>query len=161
MDENPFHVLGLPVTASDEEVARQYGKLARKSGSDRQEQARLRRAWEELRINPLQRGLHVLYEMPDASYGEREDEWRTFRRENRKNPVDLAALAAQSPGPDDLDFDVRATVVMLADCLASPGQAIVRAALAQPPALPGAGAPPIGMSDVIIGWPQDRRAEEG
>ena len=41
MDENPFHVLGLPVTASDEEVARQYGKLARKSGSDRQEQARL------------------------------------------------------------------------------------------------------------------------
>jgi hypothetical protein len=161
VDENPFHVLGLPVTASDEEVARQYGKLARKSASDEREQARLRRAWEELRINPLQRGLHVLYEMPGASYGEREDEWRAFQRENRKSPVDLAALAARSPAPADLDLDVRAAAGMLADFLAGPREAIVRGALAQPPALPGAGAPPIEMSDVIIGWPRDSDAEEG
>jgi len=93
--DNPFHVLGLPVTASAEDIARQYNRLC-KARPD--EQSSFRRAWEELRSNPTARTAHELLEMPDTDYRGREDDWRSFERKNRRMPVDLVALAAESPG---------------------------------------------------------------
>jgi hypothetical protein len=152
MTENPFHVLGLPVTASEEQVARQYERLAKRAGQAEQEQARLRRAWEDLRTNPLQRGVHELLEMPGTVYREREDEWRGLARENRKNPVDAAGLAMQAaPDLGSVGIDLRAVLELLAISLANQREAIFRDGVAQPPELPGAGAPPLRVADVVIG----------
>lgn len=153
MIENPFHVLGLPVTAADDVLARQYERLARRVGQAEEAQARLRRAWEDLRTNPLERALHELLEMPDTAYAEREDEWRGLARENRRNPVEAAGLAALAPDPASVDVDLGAVLELLAGALASPREAIVRDAVTQPPSLPGAGVPPLRIADVIVGGP--------
>lgn len=143
---NPFHVLGLPVTASDEEVARRYNTLCRARPA---EQPAFRRAWEELRANPAVRRAHELLEMPDTDYQGREEVWRSFERANRRNPVDHAALAGAT-SIEAPDIDTAPLITATLDSMLSPPSADLAALAAYLIALPG-GTPPIGIADLIFG----------
>lgn len=155
---NPFQVLGLPVTATDEEIARQYNRMCR-ARPDRQSE--FRRAWDELRSNPAARRAHALLEMPDTDYRERENDWRSFERRNRKNPVDFAALAADSPaagpagtgttGTGTTGTGTTAFVTAALDSLLRPPDADIAALAVHAGAFREAEAPPIGIADVISG----------
>lgn len=146
--DNPFHVLGLPVTASDEDVARQYNRLC-KARPD--EQSSYRRAWEELRSNPVTRQAHELLEMPDTDYRGREDDWRSFERGNRKNPVDLAALAAESFGGGPPGINVLAFVTAVLDSLLQVPDADITALAAHAARLADGATPPVGIADAVFG----------
>ena len=145
--ENPFHVLGIPVNSSDEEIARQYNKLCR---SRPEEQPAFRRAWEQLRSNSRVRQVHEITEMPDTDYSVREKEWRSFERANRKNPVDFADLAAQSPAGPPAEAVPELVTAALNSALRTTNADIALLA-AHAATLPGGTAPPIGIEDVIFG----------
>lgn len=144
--DNPFHVLGLPTTASDEDVARQYNRLC-KARPD--EQPSFRRAWEELRSNPVARRAHELLEMPDTDYRGREDDWRSFERKNRRTPVDLAALAAESPGAPAVNMPALISATL--DALLEIPDADIPGLAVHGARLPGDAALPVGIADLIFG----------
>jgi hypothetical protein len=145
---NPFHVLGLPTGATDEEVVHRGQELCELAESE--EDSRLARwAIQELTTHPFTRRLHALLEVPGAEYGEQE--WARFERRNRRNPVDLAALADGAPPLRPGDFDLRAVLGLVLDDVLSPPEIDLRPAVEHAPFPPGPGAPPIEVSDVIFG----------
>ena len=145
---NPFQVLGLPTDASLDDVVRQGQELCQLAESD--EDAQLARwAVQELTTLESTRALHALLEVPGAEY--REDEWARFERRNRRNPVDLDALADGSPPLRAKDFNLAPVFGLLLDELLSPPEVDIRPAVEHPPVAPSPGPPPIEVSDVIFG----------
>lgn len=145
---NPFDVLGLPVTASDEDVARQYNKLCLARPDDEQI---LRQAFEELRTSREGRRAHEVLEMPDTDYQGREDAWRAFERANRKAPVDYAGLAAETAGTSAAHSDAAPLITAALTLMLRPPDVDYTCLAAYLAALPGGATPPIGLADVIFG----------
>jgi hypothetical protein len=145
---NPFHVLGLPVDATETEIVHRGQELVELAETAEETQL-ARWAIQELSTHPATRRVHELLEVPDPQY--RQEEWERFERRNRRNPVDLDALAEGSPPLRTKDFDLRAILGLLLDDVLSPPPVDLRPAVENPPVPPAAGAPPIEVNDVVFG----------
>jgi hypothetical protein len=145
---NPFHVLGLPVDATETEVVQRGQELCELAETTEEVQL-ARWAIQELTTHPATRRVHELLEVPDPRYAD--EEWKRFERRNRRNPVDLDALAAGSPPLRTKDFDLGAILGLLLDELLSPPAADLRPAVENPPVPLATGAPPIEVNDVVFG----------
>ena len=148
MRQNPFHVLGLPTDAGDDDIAERSKELAGLAKTDEERKTVLdaRRA---LITHPDTRRTHELLEAPSTSY--RQEEWDTFEHHNRRVPVDRAALEAAAIPLRRTDVDVRALVASVLDELLHPPAVDIRPAIADPPVRPSRGQPPFGVSDVLFG----------
>ncbi|MDT0447081.1 hypothetical protein [Streptomyces johnsoniae] len=149
MRPNPYHVLGLPVTADDEAVVEQARDLAL-IADEHEERALAEWAKDELTGRPETRRLHAFLEAPATDY--RADRWADFARKHRRGPVTPAALrrAAGPLGPED--FDLGAAARTAAGALLAPPEADVRPAVEAPPVpyeLPER--PPLEVRDVLFG----------
>ena len=145
---NPFHLLGLPVGATEQDIVERLQELSELAETD-EERRRFRKAADELVKHPSIRRQHELLEMPGAKY--REEQWKAFEHRNKRNPVDLKALAAGASTPRTEDFDLKAIIGLLLDSLLSPPAADIRPAVDNPPVAPGPGASPVELSDVVFG----------
>lgn len=144
---NPFHVLGLPITATETEVVRRGQELCALADGD--EEVRIRSAMGELTTHPLTRRRHELLEVPGADY--RQEQWERFTRLNRKAPVTAETLADGSTPLRAQDFDLAAVLTLLLDDLLAPSAVDVRPAFEHSPVAPAPGAPPVEANDVIFG----------
>ena len=93
---NPFHVLGVPVDASREQILARAEELARVSGGD--EDRRLV-AWAvgELTTDPVLRARYERTEPRSTDYA-RQQRWEDFVRDFTGNPVTAQSLADDSEG---------------------------------------------------------------
>jgi hypothetical protein len=144
---NPFHVLRLPIEATKAEIVRRGEELSQ-FASDA-EIVTIREAVAALITHPDVRRRHELLEVPGARY--RTDEWASFERKHRKNPVDLDALAAGSRPLAPADFDPVAIIGLLLDGLLQPSDPDLRPALQHAPVPPGPAGPPLEVRDVLFG----------
>lgn len=145
---NPFHELGLPVDASDADVVSRGQERVELAATDEEAQD-ARRAMQELTTHPRERARHRLLEVPGTDY--RDDSWERFARRNRRNPVDLNALAADARPLRVADFDLRGVVGLLLDDLLTPPTVDIGPAVRNAPEPPAFGPPPIEVNDVIFG----------
>jgi hypothetical protein len=145
---NPFHVLGLPVDATDEEIVERAHELSELAETD-DERLRVLDAQRELITHRSRRLLHQVLEVPRAHYRDRD--WDEFAHRNKRDPVDRNALAESAKPLRREDFDVRAVLGLVLDELLRPPPLDIRPALSNPPVLPDRGAPPIEVSDVVLG----------
>lgn len=81
---NPFHILGLPIDASDEAIVRRGQSLINTAQSDEQRQL-YRWAIDELTLHPLTRLEHALYEFPETAY--RDTQWEAFIKKHKRQPA--------------------------------------------------------------------------
>lgn len=93
---NPFHVLGVSVDASREEIVARADELARASGSD-EERTLVAWAEHELTADPLLRARYERTEPRGTDYG-RQRRFEDFVRDFTPNPVTAAALADDDAG---------------------------------------------------------------
>ena len=95
---SPFHVLGVSVSASREEIVERAEQLARTCGGD--EDRRLI-AWAkgELTTDPLLRARYERTEPRSTDYG-RQQRWDDFVREFNRNPVTAQSLADDGGGQE-------------------------------------------------------------
>jgi hypothetical protein len=145
---NPFHELGLSVDASDADVVSRGQERVELAATDEEAQD-ARRAVQELTTHPRERARHELLEVPGTDY--RDDAWERFAQRNRKNPVDLQALAAGAQPLRVADFDLRGVVGLLLDDLLTPPSVDIGPAVRNAPEPPAFGPPPIEVNDVIFG----------
>ena len=98
---NPFHVLGVPMDASREEIAARADDLARISGS---EEDRRLIAWAkgELTADPVLRARYERTEPRGTDYP-RQQRWERFVGDFTGNPVTARSLAAGSDGDNEGD----------------------------------------------------------
>jgi hypothetical protein len=146
--QNPFHVLGLPIDAGDDDIAERSKELAGLAKTDEERKAVLE-ARRALITHPDTRRTHELTEAPSTSY--RHEEWDTFEHHNRRPPIDRAALDAAAVPLRRTDVDVHALVTSVLDELLHPPAVDIRPAVADPPVRPSRGQPPFGVSDVLFG----------
>jgi hypothetical protein len=144
---NPFHVLGLPVDADNETIARRGQELSDLAESDT-DRERYGRAVRELIGDPGARRLHELLEAPGAAY--RDERWAEFDRRHRRNPANLDALAGCGP-LRTADFDLSAIIRRLLDELLVPPAVDLAAGVRSAPVPPDPGPPPLEVSDVLFG----------
>lgn len=145
---NPFHVLGLPTTATETEVVQRGQELCALADSD-EEVLRVRSAMEQLTTEPLTRRRHELLEVPGADY--RQEKRERFAQLYRKAPVTAETLTDGSPPLRAKDFDLAAVLTLLLDDLLAPSAVDVRPAIEHSPVAPAPGAPPLETTDVIFG----------
>jgi hypothetical protein len=145
---NPFHVLALPTDATTADIVDRGEELTELARTDEERHAAIE-AQRELITHPATRLLHEVLEVPDASYRERDR--AAFERRNKRNPVDLTALAAGANPLRRTDFNVHAVIGFLLDDLLRPPPVDVRRAVENPPVPPEVGAPPIEVRDVLFG----------
>ena len=88
---SPFHVLGVPVDASREEIVERAEELARISGGD---EDRKLIAWAkgELTTDPVLRARYERTEPRSTDYA-RQQRWEDFVRDFTRNPVTVQSLA--------------------------------------------------------------------
>ncbi|MDT0341984.1 hypothetical protein [Streptomyces litchfieldiae] len=149
MKPNPFHVLGLPVTADDETVVEHARDLALVAEA-REERALAEWAKDELTGRPETRRLHAFLEAPDTDY--RAERWDDFARRHRRPPVTPGSLTGNAAPPTAGDFDLAAVVRLLVEGLLTPPDVDVRPALQAAPVpfrLPER--PPLEVRDVLFG----------
>ena len=94
MNVNPFEVLRLDPSATEEEVVRRAGQLRQRAGED--ELTALRQAVQALTGRPEERRLHALLSPPRPCYS-----WPALERlatAGRRPPP--ATVAAPAPAPD-------------------------------------------------------------
>jgi hypothetical protein len=109
MSESPFEILGLPPTASEEEVVRQAARLCQRAG-DEAARARYREAARRLTGEAGERGLHALLTHPGADHASPELE--RFVNAHRRPPAGAAAPAACPPlNRDEVQALLRAAVL--------------------------------------------------
>jgi hypothetical protein len=147
-ERNPFHELRLALDASADDVVR-AGEERVDLAENPDEARDARRAVQELNTHPRDRARHELLEVPDADYGD--GEWERFARRNRRNPVDLTALAASGQPLQVNDFDLRAVLGLLLDDLLAPPDVDVEPAVRAAPAPITLGPPPLEVRDVVFG----------
>ena len=148
MRHNPFHVLGLPTTATVDEIVARSQELAELAKSDDERRAVVD-AQRALITHPAERRAHQLLEVPDTTY--RGEQWATFEHHNRRAPVNRAALTADAVPLRRTDLDMHALVTEVLDDLMRPPAVDIRPALENPPVLPAAGTFPIEVRDVLFG----------
>jgi len=144
---NPFHVLRLPIAATNAEVVRRGEELSQ-SVSDA-ELVTVREAVAAIITHPDVRRRHELLEVPGTRY--RTEEWADFEHTHRKNPVDLDALAAAGRPLTRADFDPAAVIGLLLDGLLRPPDPDLSPALEHAPVPPGPPGPPLEVRDVLFG----------
>ena len=95
---SPFHVLGLPVDASREEIVERADELARISGSH---EDRKLIAWAkgELTTDPVLRARYERTEPRGTDYA-RQQRWEDFVRDFTRNPVTAQSLTDSSGGQE-------------------------------------------------------------
>ncbi|MBR7825742.1 hypothetical protein KDK95_05440 [Actinospica sp. MGRD01-02] len=101
---NPFHVLGVSVDASREEIIARAAELARTCGGD-EERTLVAWAEHELTTDPILRARYERTEPRGTDYG-RQQRFEDFVREYAPNPVTAARLTgdeAGRPGAGDGD----------------------------------------------------------
>ncbi|WP_066947830.1 hypothetical protein [Streptomyces lushanensis] len=147
MKPNPFHVLGLPVSASDQEVAERFQELA---VIGTQEAGALAEwAKDELMGRPETRELHALLEAPGADY--RGERWEDFARQYGRRP-DAFDTSSERPEPPRVsDFDLAAVARRLLDGMLTPPAVDIRAALDNAPVPLRLERPPLEVRDVLFG----------
>lgn len=93
---SPFHVLGVPVDASREEIVERADELARTCGSDEQ---RTLVVWAEgeLTTDPVLRARYERTEPRKTDYA-RQQRWEDFVRDFQRNPVTAQSLADDGEG---------------------------------------------------------------
>ncbi|MEV7426078.1 MULTISPECIES: J domain-containing protein [unclassified Streptomyces] len=147
MKPNPFHVLGLPVSASDEEVAERFRELALTGTQDAGALAEW--AKDELMGLPETRELHVLLEVPGTDY--RGERWEDFARQYGRPPVAFDARSGPAEPPRAADFDLTAVARRLLDGMLTPPAVDIRAALDNAPVPLRLERPPLEVRDVLFG----------
>lgn len=147
MKPNPFHVLGLPVSASDEEVAERFRELAVTGAQDAGALAEW--AKDELMGLAETRELHVLLEAPGADY--RGERWEDFARQYGRPPVAFDASWGRPEGPRAADFDLAAVARLLLDGMLTPPTVDIRPALDNAPVPLRLERPPLEVRDVLFG----------
>ena len=98
---NPFHVLGVSVGASREEIVERAAQLTRTSDGDEQ---RKLIAWAagELTTDPVLRARYERTEPRSTDYA-RQQRWEDFVRDFERNPVTAQALAGDADRAGDAD----------------------------------------------------------
>ncbi|MFE7839420.1 hypothetical protein ACFU53_26210 [Streptomyces sp. NPDC057474] len=146
MKPNPFHVLGLPVSAGDEEVAERFRELSLTGTQDAGALAEW--AKDELMGLPETRELHMLLEAPGADY--RGDRWEDFAKRYGRRPVAFDA-GSGAEAPRAADFDLAAVAQRLRDGMLTPPDVDIRPALDDPPVPLFLERPPLEVRDVLFG----------
>lgn len=95
---NPFHVLGLPVEASREEIVARADELTAGCGSD-DERNLIAWAKSELTTDPVLRARYERTEPRGTDYG-RQRRWEDFVRDFTGNPVTARSLAGGGDAED-------------------------------------------------------------
>ena len=96
----PFHVLGVPVDASREQIVERAEELARISGGD-EDRKLIAWAMGELTTDPVLRARYERTEPYGTDYA-RQQRWEDFVREFTRNPVTAQSLADDGgDGGDD------------------------------------------------------------
>jgi hypothetical protein len=147
-DQNPFHLLGLPVSASTETIVERAEELCTIAQSDA-ERAAFNDARLELIREPLSRARHALLEMPGTDY--RDEQWSDFERRYRRPPVNARELRARGRPLTADDFDLGAILDLLLDGLLTLEPLDVTPGLQDPPVRPGPGPVPLEVRDVLFG----------
>jgi hypothetical protein len=147
MKPNPFHVLGLPVSASDEEVVQRFQELAVTGAEDAGPLAEW--AKDELMGLPEKKELHVLLESPGADY--RGERWEDFAGQYGRRPVAFDGQSGRPAPPRTTDFDLGAVARMLLDGMLTPPDVDVRPALRSAPVPLYLERPPLEVRHVIFG----------
>jgi hypothetical protein len=93
---SPFHVLGVPISASREEIIERADDLARTSTAD-EDRKLIVWAKAELTTDPLLRARYERTEPRNTDYA-RQQRWEDFVREFKLNPVTAQALATADDG---------------------------------------------------------------
>lgn len=152
---NPFHVLGLPVDASDAEIVERGQEGTELAGTE-EERKLYDWAMRELIGHPDTRRRHAVTEAPDTDY--RDERWKDFARLNGRNPANTRALTEAGSGGAPLkpsDIDWAALLGQLAAGLGEAGAEAearqIRAALEQPPVQHGNAVRTVEVSDVLFG----------
>lgn len=145
---NPFQVLGLPTDATNQDIVERGQELCKlaESGGRR---LLYRLAMEQLITKQETRLEFELHEIPDTKY--EDNEWERFTRLNKRNPVNLAALAKEIPPPSVDDFNMPELVMLLLDALLKVPGPDIKTAVDNSPFKPGIGSPPLEVRDVIFG----------
>ena len=145
---NPFQVLGLPADATNEDIVTRGQELCELAET---EDRRLLCRWaiEQLITKSSTRLEYELFEVPGAQYEDLDAE--PFYRRNRRNPVDLGALARAAPPPCLEDFNLATLIGMLLDGLLKVPETDLQAIVDSCPFDAGYGPPPLEVRDVIFG----------
>ncbi|WP_149829143.1 hypothetical protein [Streptomyces tailanensis] len=149
MKPNPFHVLGLHVSASDEDVAERCRELALTGPQEAGALAEW--AKDALMGFPETRELHVLLEVPDTDY-DRGERWDDFARQHGRRPVAFdAGSGPPAEAPRAADFDLAAVARRLLDGMLTPPAVDLRPALDHAPVPLRLERPPLEVRDVLFG----------
>jgi hypothetical protein len=95
---NPFHVLGMPVGASREEILARAEELTRTRGGD-EDRKLIAWAENELTTDPLLRARYERAEPRGTDYA-RQQRWEDFVRDFKRNPVTTQSLAEDDGGQE-------------------------------------------------------------
>lgn len=144
---NPFEILGLPIDATEEDVAERAWEL--ETGADPDERLRYRWAREQIVTHPRTRREYEVFEVPGTAY--QDPEWDEFARRHKRNPVDLRPLAATIAPPGLADIDLVELIGVLLDGLLDVPAPDVAAVLAETPVPIGLAPPPVEVRDVAFG----------
>ena len=94
---SPFHVLGVPVGASREEIVERADELARTCGDE--ERKLIAWAKGELTTDPVLRAWYARTEPRSTDYA-RQQRWEDFVRDFERNPVTTRSLADDGEGQE-------------------------------------------------------------
>jgi superfamily II DNA or RNA helicase len=157
---SPFHVLGVPVSASREQIAERAEELARTCAAE-EDRKLIIWAKAELTTDPALRARHERTEPRNTDYA-RQQRWETFVRAFNRNPVTAQSLAddgeAQEPAADndasqlrDEDVDLAAAVRILIRRAADSGLDSLNPLFQTMPANDADGVSRLQIRDVLFG----------
>jgi hypothetical protein len=145
---NPFETLSLSIDATNAEIVERVNELIDTADDEGQRLLYRAAGQEQLLQHPLTRVAYELFEVPGASYRDRE--WEQFARGRQKNPIKLADLARECPPPGLNDFDFAALIDIALEGLLLVPAADIIPAVEHNPFSPHCG-PPLEVRDVIFG----------
>jgi hypothetical protein len=144
---NPFHVLGLAVSADTESIVERGEELI-DTGTP-EEGKLVHDAKSELLRRADTRVLHELLEVPGADY--RNDTWERFVTAHRAVPVDAAELAALTGAVRAEDFDLPELIRLFLERHLRPPEPDIAPALREAPEPAELDRQPLEVRDVLFG----------
>ena len=157
---SPFHVLGVPVGASREEIVERADELARTCSGD-EERKLVAWAKGELTTDPVLRARYERTEPRSTDYP-RQQRWEDFVRDFTRNPVTALSLAGEDEGYEgaidgggshlrDEDVDLLAAVRILIRQAADAGLDSLDPLFQTMPATDADGVSRLEIRDVLFG----------
>ena len=157
---SPFHVLGVPVGASREEIVERAEELARTCAGD-EDRKLILWAKGELTTDPALRARYERTEPRSTDYG-RQQRWDDFVRDFHRNPVTAQSLADDGAGREyaedgggsrlrDEDVDLAAAVRILIRRAADAGLDSLDPLFQTMPANDADGVSRLEIRDVLFG----------